>query len=133
MNWNYTVEYRSPGSQLDYRWPMAIKRRPESVREADLEPERALPLFRRQLTASEQLKGRKYDEASQNEQEWSHLTETLIERTFGNPSSTLSKWHMARAAGQHYLSPRGMPPLQLQKNFEARVQVFESLAQEHHR
>lgn len=106
---------------------MATRKRPELVREADLQPDRALPLFRSRLAGLDQLKGKTYDAAHKDEQEWRHVTEKLIERTFGNPSSTLSKWHMARAAGEHYMSRGGMPPLQLQKNFNARLQASEAL------
>jgi|SRR6185312_3067955 len=107
--------------------PATMKKHSEIEREADLQPQRSLPLFRKQLADLDKLKGRKYNDAHQNEQEWKYFTETLIERTFGNPSSTFSKWRMAGSAGQYYLSPRGMPPIQLQKNFEARLQAFEAL------
>ena len=106
---------------------MATRKRPELVREADLPPDRALPLFRSQLAGLDQLKGRAYDEAHEGEQEWRHVTEMLIERTFGNPSSTLSKWYSARNAGEHYLRRGGMPPQLLQKNFGARIQATEAL------
>jgi len=106
---------------------MATRKRPELVREADLQPDRALPLFRCQLASLDQLKGKRYDEVHGEEQEWRQVTEMLIERTFGHPSSTLSKWFSARNAGEHYLRREGMPPQLLQKNFGARIQATEAL------
>jgi hypothetical protein len=59
------------------------------------------------------------------ETEWRHLTESIIEAAFGDPSSALSKFHMARAAGRQNVM--GVSPQQRQINFELRIREEEAL------
>jgi hypothetical protein len=78
-----------------------------------------------QLDRLQKLTGRKYDEADSDEREWLHLTHSIIEGTFGDPSSALGKFHMAKAAGQHNMM--GISPRQRQINFELRIKHQEAL------
>ena len=94
-------------------------------KEPTLQPDRALRAIAEQLDGLQKLKGRKYDEAEADETEWEHLTQSIIEGAFGDPSSQLSKFHMAKAAGQH--SVMGIGSLQKQANFESRIKEQEAL------
>ncbi len=84
-----------------------------------LPPERALKALTQQLEALQKLEGLNYEEADAEEIEWTHLTQSIIEAAFGDPSSALTNFHMARAAGQHNI--RGVSPHQRQINFESRI------------
>jgi hypothetical protein len=108
---------------------VARKRSFESQRAPDLPPERALPALKRQLDSLQKLKGRNYDEAESEEQEWQHLTQSIVERAFGNPSSNLSKYHAACSAGDHFVVPfdAQIDPRVYQSNFQSRISQFESL------
>lgn len=94
-------------------------------KEPTLAPDRALRALTEQLEALQKLKGRSYQEADAEETEWEHLTQSIIEASFGDPSSALNKFHMARAAGQHNLM--GVSPRQRQINFESRIKEQEAL------
>lgn len=95
---------------------------------ADLPPERAYAVLNVQLEKLQRLKGRGYQEAKSDEDEWSQLTEKLVIRSFGSTSSNHDNFLMALHAGEHYMRPAGGPtPHQLyQRNFEARQQACES-------
>lgn len=54
-----------------------------------------------------------------------HLTQSIIEGAFGDPSSSLDRFFMAGHAGSHFVG--GMSPQQYQNNFEARVREFDAL------
>jgi hypothetical protein len=75
------------------------------------------------------LKGRHYEEARADEDVWQQITEKLIIRAFGDPSTNLSYFYSARAAGQHQMLPygAGVPHALNQKNYEARVIRFEGV------
>ncbi|HSB16350.1 MAG TPA: hypothetical protein VLE22_18010 [Bryobacteraceae bacterium] len=90
-----------------------------------LAPDRASRALAQQIDALQKLKGCEYQEADAEETEWEHLTQGIIEAAFGDPSSALSKFHMAKAAGQHNIM--GIPPQQRQINFELRVKEQEAL------
>jgi len=89
------------------------------------EPGRALAAFKRQQAALDALRGRGFREAAADEQAWQNLTQSLIERTFGNPSSNLSHFFSARSAG--YYNLMGIDDHQRQQNFEERLSANESL------
>lgn len=93
--------------------------------EPTVPPDRALRALTQQLEALQKLKNRKYQEADADETKWQHLTLSILEAAFGNPSSALSRFHMARSAGRHSL--RGVSQQQLQINFEARLKEQEAL------
>lgn len=94
-----------------------------------LSPDRALLAMKKQLRGLQDLGGHDYREAHAREEEWEHLTQSIIERTFGNPSSNMNKFYDARAAGTHFVVPYGggMPHDQKQANFAARIQAYEAL------
>jgi hypothetical protein len=78
------------------------------------------------LEALQKLRGRYYqEEADAEETEWMHLTQSIIEAAFGEPSSSLDRFFAASHAGSHLIG--GMSPQLLQNNFEARVREFEEL------
>lgn len=88
-------------------------------------PERAVRALTQQLDRLQNLKNRKYEEADAEETEWAHLTQNIIETAFGDPSSSLDKFHTASHAGIHLMG--GMSPQQYQTNFESRVKEWEAL------
>jgi hypothetical protein len=94
-------------------------------KEPTLPPDRALKAIEQQIDSLQKLKGRRYDEASADETEWLHLTQSIIEGAFGDPSSALSRFFMARAAGQHNMM--GVSVRQRQINFEARIKEQDAL------
>jgi hypothetical protein len=92
------------------------------------EPERALAAIRKHLQSLQALRGKNYQDAQASEQEWMHLAQSIIERTFGNPSSNLTKFYGAKTAGNYRMIPYGggIPHGENQRNFEARIQACES-------
>ena len=88
-------------------------------------PDRAVRAFTQQLEGLQKLKGRTYQDADAEETEWAHLTQSIIEGTFGNPSSELSKFYSARSSG--FYSTMGTSPQQYQENFQLRIQEYEAL------
>ena len=96
-------------------------RKAVAQKEPTLAPDRALKALRQQLEALQRLKNRSYQEAKAEETEWKHFTESIIEIAFGNPSTSLSKFYLARSAGVHYVGLRGISPQQRQLNFESRI------------
>jgi len=89
-----------------------------------IEPARALRALEEQLTALDFFKGKHFDEVRTAENEWEHFTQSVIEATFGDDSSNMSKFHRAGNAGELYVN---MPPQQVQKNFELRIKEYEAL------
>ncbi len=90
-----------------------------------LPPDRALRALAQQLDRLQKLKDRSCEEADAEETEWEHLTQSIIEGAFGNPSSSLNHFFGARFAGQHNLM--GISPQQRQTNFELRIKEYEAL------
>jgi hypothetical protein len=78
---------------------------------------------KKQLESLQTLRGKNYMEAEHQEQEWTQLTQSIIERSFGNPSTNLNNFHPARWAGEHAMVPygAGVPHAANQRNFEARI------------
>jgi hypothetical protein len=98
----------------------AVAQKPPTVT-----PDRALRALTQQLDELQKLKNRKYQEADAEETEWEHLTQSIIEAAFGDPSSSLDKFYMARAAGTHIMG--GISPQQRQINFELRIREYDAL------
>src|SRR5215471_11870944 len=101
------------------------RRKAAVQKEPTLPPERALTAITAQLAELEKLKGRRYDEADGDETKWKHQTRSIIEAAYGDPSSELSRFHMARAAGEYNIM--GISPQQRQKNFELRIMELSAL------
>jgi hypothetical protein len=80
-----------------------------------------------QLESLQKLKGRKYNEADAEKTQWEDQTESIIEAAFGNPSSELKRFYVARSAGSYNVM--GISPAQQQHNFDQQVQELDSLLQ----
>jgi hypothetical protein len=102
-----------------------VARKTADQKQPTMAPDRALRALTQQLDRLQNLKNRKYEEADAEETEWAHLTQNIIETAFGDPSSSLDKFHMASHAGTHLMG--GMSPQQYQTNFESRVKEWEAL------
>ena len=101
------------------------RRKAVTQKEPILAPHRALKKLNQQLEALQKFKNRGYREAEAEETEWKHFTENIIEAAFGNPSTSLNKFYLARSAGVH--SIMGISPRQRQVNFELRIKEYEAL------
>jgi len=88
-------------------------------------PDRALKALTQQLDELRKLENRKYDEAYQDETQWMHFTENIVEGAFGNPSTSLDKCHGALTSLGAHLA--GMRPEPSQKLFESRSREYEAL------
>jgi hypothetical protein len=102
-----------------------VARKTADQKQPTMAPERAVRALTQQLDRLQNLKNRKYEEADAEETEWAHLTQNIIETAFGDPSSSLDKFHTASHAGIHLMG--GMSPQQYQTNFESRVKEWEAL------
>jgi hypothetical protein len=94
----------------------------------DLPLERAYSALKAQLAKLEALKGKTFREVDTAEDEWQHLTEKLIIRSFGSASTNVRNFRWALDAGEHYMVPyMGEVNHALnQSNFEARLQAYEA-------
>ncbi len=102
-----------------------VTRKAPDQKEPTLCPDRTIRALQEQLDSLQKLRNRNYQEADLEETEWEHLTRGILEAGFGDSSSSLSKFHMARNAG--HLSLRGVSPQQSQTNFNARINQQEAL------
>jgi len=118
-----TVRPGSPSKETQEEG-MARQRAPESS-QPTLSPDRAQKALTRQLADLEKLKSRSFADADSDETEWQHLTQSIIERAFGKPSSNLDKFYQAYNAGEHNLY--GIDEQQQQSNYELRIKKYESL------
>jgi hypothetical protein len=94
---------------------------------APIQPDRALKALTQQLEALRKLKGRGRQEAESDKTQWEHFTQNMIEASFGDPSSELSRFHQAKCAGT--CNVMGISPQQQQHNFDRQVQECEVLLQ----
>lgn len=92
-----------------------------------LAPDRALKALNQQLDALRKLKGRKCHEAESEKSQWQHLTRSIIEAAFGDPSSELIRFQSARVLGTFNLP--GTSQQQQQEIFDKQVQELENLLQ----
>jgi hypothetical protein len=83
--------------------------------------------LRQQLARLQELKGWHHDEASADESRWEQLTESIVERTFGKPSTNLANFYTARSTGSFYFGE--MSDGELQDNFSRRIQAFDAFLQ----
>lgn len=97
----------------------------------DLPPEKAYSVLKAQLKRLQDLKGRNYQEANGAEDEWFHLTEKLVLRSFGSGSPNYGNILHARSAGDHTtrvsLHGPSVDHARSQANFEARQQAHEAV------
>jgi predicted nucleotide-binding protein len=105
---------------------MAMPRRPEPEPKPDLSYDRAMPALERQLQELQNLKGRSYDEADADETQWQHLTEGILEHTFGKGSTNLNKFTDVSWIGASLFGGE-RPHYELQSNFERRINQYDAL------
>jgi hypothetical protein len=117
--YNLLYNTLNTGSSTIARKAAAVQKQPT------IKPERALRALTEQLEALQKLRGRNYQEADAEETEWMHLTQSITEAAFGEPSSSLDRFFAASHAGSHFIG--GMSPQLLQSNFDARVREFDAL------
>lgn len=97
----------------------------------DFPPQKAYLVLSTQLEKLQSLKGKNYQESEAAEEEWYHLTEKLVMRSFGSGSPNYRNFRFARSAGSSYIVPAfgdygGVDHRLYQSNFEARLQAYES-------
>lgn len=98
---------------------------PPPPKAADWPPEKTLSALKKQLTALDSLRGRRYDEAENEEETWSNLTHNVLTHGFGENSNNVKQYYHARSAGEHYIG--GMGPDLLQSNFAKRVEAYKTV------
>ena len=103
---------------------MSTSKTPDQ-KEPALYPGRAIRALQEQLDGLQKLKDRKYQEAELEETEWEHVTQGIVEAAFGDPSSALSKFHVAKKCSPSLL--KGTSPQQSQRNLIARMNQQEAL------
>ncbi len=93
-----------------------------------LDPERALDAIKTQLASLQGMRGKSYIEADQEEKEWRNFTESVIELSFGKPSTTMDNFYRARSAGNYRMLMFGEPEPhhENQQNFEMRINALEA-------
>ena len=89
---------------------------------ADWPPEKTHGALKRQLAALDKLRGRRYDEAHSDEQEWENLTLNITTHGFGEGSQNVSQFSSAGWAGSHH--SRGMSQALLQSNYNKRIDAY---------
>jgi hypothetical protein len=88
---------------------MAKQSTPPPIRPS-LEPERAHTHLKKQLQSLQTFKGRDCKEAEYDEQQWMQLTEGIVEKAFGKPSTASDNFRRARMAGNYsFIAGRGIP------------------------
>lgn len=92
-----------------------------------LPPERSLKALTQQLESLQTLKTRNYNEAAADETAWVHMTETVVEAAFGNPSSEFNRFKSSQYVGLFNVG--GISAQQQQRNYNQRLQEAESVLQ----
>jgi hypothetical protein len=90
----------------------------------DWPPEQALRVLRQQLDDLQKLRGRRHDEAHNDEEQWAQLTMAGLIHGFGPASHNIKHYYGARSAGQHNMY--GISDHQRQINFQLRIDAYES-------
>jgi hypothetical protein len=98
---------------------------------ADFSPEKAYTVLKVQLEKLQTLKGRNYEQARAEEDEWYNLTEKLVMRSFGGGSQNHVNFKHGRSAGEHRMvldfEYRGPDHRLNQSNYEARLRAYEGV------
>jgi hypothetical protein len=93
----------------------------------DLPPAKAYEVLKTQLAKLQELKGRDYRTADAAEDEFFQLTAKLVMRSFGSGSPNYTAFRRGSSAGSHVMRMDGyVDHGQNQRNFEARLQAYES-------
>ena len=109
---------------------MSPKRSQPQDTAPDLPPAKAYSVLSKQLEKLQAFNGQDYRNAKAAEDEWYHLTEKLVMRSFGRASSNYRNFLNARSAGEHYIRTdfggyAGIDHGLNQRNFLARLQGYE--------
>jgi hypothetical protein len=88
------------------------------------QPEQTLRVLRQQLEALQKLRGRRYDEAFNDESLWAQVTAAALINGFGPNSHNMSHYYQAREAGEQNIY--GVSEHQQQINFQLRIDAFDS-------
>lgn len=109
---------------------MPAKRSQPQQPAADFSPEKAYAVLKVQLEKLQTWKGRNYEQACAEEEEWYHLTEKLVMRSFGGGSQNHVNFKHGRSAGEHRMvldfgGYQGPNHRLNQSNYEARLQAYE--------
>ena len=107
---------------------MATRKSQQTTIPPSLTPERAYAAIKKQLESLQTLRGKNYMEAEQQERQWTMLTQSIIERSFGNTSSNLSHFYSSKSAGNYFITPFGGGTNHglNQSNFEERINSLEA-------
>jgi hypothetical protein len=92
---------------------------------ADWPHERTHAALKKQLAALDSLRGRRYDEAEHEEEEWRNLTLNILIHGFGEGSENVSQFHHAKWAGEHYMG--GMGQGLIQSNYNKRIEALAAM------
>jgi hypothetical protein len=96
-------------------------------RPPDLPPQKAYEVLKAQLAKLQELKGRDYRTAGAVEDELFQLTAKLVMRSFGSGSPNYTAFRRGSSAGSYVMRMDGyVDHAQDQRNFEARLQAYES-------
>jgi hypothetical protein len=107
---------------------MAPRKAQPAAIAATLEPERAHDAIEKQLSFLQRMRGKSCPEADQEEMEWRTFAESVIELSFGKPSSTMANFYRACSAGNYRMVMFGEPEPhhENQQNFEMRINALEA-------
>lgn len=87
--------------------------------------EKTHAVLKKQLAALDNLRGRDYGEAENDEQTWENLTLNIFTHGFGEDSNNVSQFYAARDAGEHYFGRQGL--MLAQSNFNKRVEAYKGV------
>ncbi|HZQ19978.1 MAG TPA: hypothetical protein VFA90_14775 [Terriglobales bacterium] len=104
-----------------------VRRATPPSKPADWPHEKTLAVLKRQLASLDTMRGKNYQEAENEEDEWQNLTLNVLTHGFGEDSNNVRGFYSARSSGEYYMSPYGMAPGHIQSNFIKRIDAFTSL------
>jgi hypothetical protein len=117
------LAFRAPSGTMENMSPR--RPTPPPPKPPDFSPEKTCRALQKQLAALDKLRGRKYHEVENEEEEWRNLTLNILNHGFGEGSENVSQFHHAKWAGEHYMG--GMSPGLIQQNFEKRIESFAAM------
>jgi len=88
-------------------------------------PEKAVVALRNQLDALQPLKTMHHSTGWDAARGWEHLAQSVIERSFGKPSSNLTKFEQARRTGT--LWAPSMSDSNIQRLYQSHINAFEAV------
>jgi hypothetical protein len=100
-----------------------MMRKPVVQTAPTIQPDRAIGALTTRLDDLQKLKNRRFNEADADETTWEHLTQTIIQGAFGDPSTELSRFKMAGSNAVW----KGMTSAERQRNVNSRIQEREAV------